>query len=277
MLSDDAHSNISLIVRAILLPSQSRNAFQQRNKQVGFIDRSFTDHHSRSSLQSHTGINIGFWQWSAPSLFILVILSEYQVPDLRKTTTLAIRGTGRFATTDLFPEVIVNLTTGSTGSRITCRTPEVILLTKSQYFFCRNTCFLPVAERLVIIKIDSCPQAFWCKPQPLGSKLPAPGNSFFLKIIADTKVTQHLKKGKMFMVTYLLNISGAKTLLACYQARVRWHLFTQEIRLKLHHAGAGEQQSRVTLRYKGRTGNNFMPFFLKEFQKGGPEFIAGHL
>ena len=174
------------------------------------------------------------------SFFILVILSEYQIPDLGKTTTLAIRGTGRLAATDLFPEVIVNLTAGSTGSRITSRTPEVIFLTKSQYFLCRDTCFLPVAERLVIIKIDSCPQAFWCKLQPLGNKLPRPGNSFSLKVVANTKVTQHLKKGKMFMVTYLLNISGAKTLLTCYQARVRWHLFTQEIRLKLHHPCAGE-------------------------------------
>ena len=134
----------------------------------------------------------------------------------------------------------MNFAAGSAGSGITGRTPEVILLTKSQYFLFRNTCFSPVAERLVIIKIDSCPQAFWCKLQPLGNKLPAPGNSFSLKIVADTKVTQHLKKGKMFMVTYRLNISGAKTLLACYQARVRWHFLTQEVRLKLHHAGAGK-------------------------------------
>jgi hypothetical protein len=77
----------------------------------------------------------------------------------------------------------------------------------------RDTYFLPVVERLFVIKEDSYPQALRCKPQPLGNKFPGPVNCLLLEVITNAKVAQHLKKSKVASVTYQLNIRGTKTLL----------------------------------------------------------------
>ena len=97
-------------------------------------------------------------------VFILVILSEYQIPDLGKTPTIASRGAGSLPTANLFPKVIVNFTARPTRSGVAGWSPEVILFTESQYPLLMNTQLTLVMERLVIIKIDSYPQTLWRKP-----------------------------------------------------------------------------------------------------------------
>jgi len=97
-------------------------------------------------------------------ILALVILGKYQVPNLGKAAAITIWPTGGFATTNIFPKVIVNFTAGSTGPRTTGWSPEVILLTKSLDPMLRNTYFLPVAERFFVIKENSYPKLLWWEP-----------------------------------------------------------------------------------------------------------------
>ncbi|GAI43836.1 unnamed protein product [marine sediment metagenome] len=81
------------------------------------------------------------------------------------------------------------------------------------------------AEGLIVVKEDSYPQPLWWKPQALSNKLPRPIDSLPLKVVADAKVAQHLKKGEVTGVAHRFNISGAKALLTRCQAGARRQCF----------------------------------------------------
>jgi hypothetical protein len=147
-------------------------------------------------------------------LFVLVILGENEVPDFGKTTTIAPREAGSFATTSLYPEVIMNLTARPTRSGITGRTPEIIFLPQPHYPFHRDAHIAPVPEGLVIIKKDAYPETLCGQPQVPGDKLPSPGNSFLLKVVPDAEVAQHLKESQVGGVAHDLNIGSAEAFLA---------------------------------------------------------------
>ena len=53
------------------------------------------------------------------------------------------------------------------------------------------------AKSVVIVKENGYPQVFRRKLQPLGNKFPGPFNRLPFKIVADAKIAQHLKKGKV--------------------------------------------------------------------------------
>ncbi len=130
-----------------------------------------------------------------------------------------------------------------------------MLLAESQYPLLRDTNLPPDTERLVVIEEDSYPEPFPGNFQVLSNKLPRPVNSLLLEIVANAEVTQHLEKGEVRAVAHQLDISGTEALLAGCQAATGRYLFPGEVRLDLHHTGAGKKQGRVAMRYQRGTGD----------------------
>ena len=85
----------------------------------------------KTPVQSLASITDRIRQLRAPSLFILIIRGEYQVPYFRKTATSAVRFTGRLAATNLFAEIIMNLAAWPAGPGTAHRPPEIVLFTES--------------------------------------------------------------------------------------------------------------------------------------------------
>ncbi len=133
VFSHNPDGPVDILVPTIFFPRQAAHVVDQREKQVRFIRRGLALNSRQSSLQSHTGINVRFGQRSAPSVGVLIILSEHQVPYFREATAVAVGPTFSSVTAKLFAKVIMNLAARPTGARITNGTPKVIFVTEAQY------------------------------------------------------------------------------------------------------------------------------------------------
>ena len=80
-------------------------------------------------------------------------------------------------------------------------------------------------------------------------------NRGLFKIIAETEIAEHLKKGVMArgvadIVQIVMLAAGAHATLACHRTRSGRLLHSQKIILKRHHARIGEQQCAVAGRHQ---------------------------
>ena len=111
--------------------------------------------------------------------------------------------------------------------------PEIILLAKPEDPLRRDTDLpVPDLESLLILFIDGRIQPVRRQPHHLRQKFPGPCDSFPLKIIAEGKVPQHLKKGAVARcLSYILQISGPDTLLTGRHSSSGWDLLPGKIGL----------------------------------------------
>ena len=80
----------------------------------------------------------------------------------------------------------------------------------------------------------------------LGEKFPPPRDRFLLEIIPEGEISQHLKKRQVpESLADAFDVRGAQTLLARSSTFVGTGLRVLEVRLELHHPGAGEQQRGI--------------------------------
>ena len=68
-------------------------------------------------------------------------------------------------------------------------------------------------------------------------EIPAPVDSFFLKVIAKAEIPEHFKKSQVRGITYRLDIVSPEALLAGGRAAVSRYGFARKIGFELHHAG----------------------------------------
>ena len=136
----------------------------------------------------------------------------------------------------------------------------------------------PDLIRLIVGGMDGNVQLVAGQFQFFGQELPAPGNDFFLEVIAKGEISQHFKIGMMAgRTSHVFNIAGAHTLLAGgHTGRRRLHLTGKE-RLEGSHAGADQKQGRIILGDQRCTGQPHMPPFFKKFQKPFADFITAHV
>ena len=155
--------------------------------------------------------------------------------------------------------------------------PEVIFQTHDALVG-NSHIFVPDFVSLIVGGVDGNVQLVAGQFQFFGQELPAPGNDFFLEVIAKGEISQHFKIGMVACRTsHVFNIAGAHTLLAGgHTGRRRLHLSGKE-RLERSHAGADQKQGRIILGNQGCTGQAHMSPFFKKFQKPFAEFIAAHV
>ena len=149
-------------------------------------------HYGVGSCQAHTGIDIWCRQSGALTCLILVVLGKNQVPDFGETAARAVRGAGSLPAANLFTKVIVNFAARTTGAGAAGRSPEIILLAKSQYPLLRNTCFAPDAEGLVIIYEDGYPPALRRKPQTPGNMRTSSDTDLLPEALTSATLAHHL-------------------------------------------------------------------------------------
>ena len=101
-----------------------------------------------------------------------------------------------------------------------------------------------------------------------GEEFPSVGNGFFLEVITERPVAEHLEHGVVIcIVSHLFQV----VVLAAYtQAFLSitdtgiWSIgIAKEDVLELVHAGVGEHQRGVVLHHHGGTGHNVVSFILE--------------
>jgi hypothetical protein len=125
-------------------------------------------------------------------------------------------------------------------------------------------------------------------PQPLGlhaphpgNKLPGPGNSLLLVIVAERPVAHHLKEGVMvWRRAHLLQVvqmaRDTHTFLGIGHARVPRLLQAQKDVLELVHPCIGQKQGGITYRHQRGAGNNQVVLAGKKVQEGFSNFCTTH-
>jgi hypothetical protein len=140
---------------------------------------------------------------------------------------------------------------------------------------------VPDGCRFVVILVDADVEPVFVQLQIPGEKFPGIGYRFLLEVIAEGKVAEHLEKGVMpggatdiFQVVVFA--AGPNAFLRTAGPGVVPVLQTEEQVLELVHAGIGEQQRRVILRYEVRTGDDRMASLNKKLQETFPDFFSSH-
>ena len=108
----------------------------------------------------------------------------------------------------------------------------------------------PEAFGFVVFFEHRHPELLRRDSQILGQKFPGEVDGVFFEIIAKAEVAQHLKKsvvtcGIAYVFQVVMLAPGANAALAGRSADVIAVFAAKKHVFKLHHAGVGEQQSRV--------------------------------
>ena len=150
--------------------------------------------------------------------------------------------------------------------------PEVVVLVAVDYMV-GGQILLPATGRLVValqsfvrrafkhggvqvggVKLEHCHQIF-----------PCPADSFFLEVVAETPVAQHLKHGVVVgVVAHFLKVvvlsADTQAFLRVGLAAAFWFRIAEDDVLKLVHSGVGKHKCGVVLYHHGGRGNNKVSF-----------------
>src|ERR1700682_2591268 len=107
---------------------------------------------------------------------------------------------------------------------------------------------MPVAVSILILFINGYRYTVWLKADPFGirEKFPRPSNRFFLEIIANGEVAQHLKKSMMSArFPYIFNIIRTNAFLRVRDTRIIRYHPSIEILLQWSHSCIDPEQRRI--------------------------------
>ncbi|KFB74293.1 MAG: hypothetical protein AW09_000414 [Candidatus Accumulibacter phosphatis] len=139
----------------------------------------------------------------------------------------------------------------------------------------------PDVVGFVVLGIDRHPQAVGGQSIDLDQQFPGVADRVELEVVAEREVAEHFEEGvvtrsvaDVFEVVVLA--AGANAFLRSGRAQVRPFVETEKDVLELVHAGVGEQQRRIGMRYQRTRGNDLVAFGGEEFQELVADFSACH-
>ena len=176
-------------------------------------------------------------------------LHEHEIPDLKpllfgfcRSGSLSISG----------PHVVMQLGAGTAGTRRSGRPEIALVFPVAVDLRIGQTDLAPLVIGVVVIGVHRRDESLLGHADDIGDQLPGPGLCFGLEVVTQREIAEHLKHREMRGVADFINVRRAEALLDRCQPVV-WRLrFAEEIGLERHHAGAREEQSRITRRGERR-------------------------
>ena len=258
----------------------------QALEQIDFIIGMHMLQDRGDALQAHAGIHAGGRQRRQRAVGRTVELHEHVVPDFDETIAIFIRGTGR-ATEVVRAVIVEDFTARAAGTgighlpEIVGRKRRALVVTDADDAFRWQTNLIqPDVVGLVVGVIDRGQQALFRQLPDLGQQLPGPANGFFLEIVTERPVAQHLEEGVVARgVTHRIQIvvfaTRTQAALHIGGAHIAALFRTQEHVLELHHAGIGEQQGGVIARHQRRRRHDGMALGGEEVEKVAADIRGG--
>ncbi len=182
-------------------------------------------------------------------------------------------------------EVDVDFRAGTAGTGI-AHLPEVVMLVAVDDMIGREMLF-PISSSLVVAAQTFLRRAFEnggiktfrVKFKHIDKIFPRPINRFFLEIIAETPVSEHLEHGvvvgihsNLFKVVVLA--ADTQTLLRVGHTLIFSGFVTEDNIFELVHAGIGEHQGRIVLDHHRSGGHDAMSFVAEEILEGFAYFFS---
>ena len=250
MVGDNTERNVRSVAVAVFNVCNFADLFHNVADCVNLKNIAYTLHNARKTLKTHTGVDIRVRQTVVISVFVLVKLREYKVPEFNISVTFTADLAVGFSAAVFFAAVKIYFRAGS--ARALSDFPEIVLFSHTHNSVGRNAHFFrPDVKSLVVVLINCNPKLVHGKFQNLGAEFPRPRSSLIFEIIAERKVSEHFKicaVARSF--AHAFNIGRSDTFLARCNALPRRNFLTGEVRLKRRHAGVYKKQAVVILRNK---------------------------
>ena len=233
----------------------------QRKNQIRFVVVGHLLKNLSHPLQTQSRIDVPVRQRREAPLSVAVVLHEHQVVELDEAVIV-------FEVDALIPElrleVVIDLRTGSTGTRRT-RCPKVVgLIHANNPFGVHPHHIAPDLFSLVVFSKNADDQVFGVDAIDTGTELPCPLNRLLLEVIPKGKIAEHLEKRVMpRRTTHVLDVVGANALLTTRRPRSWPLLLTKEHRLKRQHPSNGEQHRWILWNQRGAWHHLVSPFLVE--------------
>ena len=247
MVGDDAQRDVGLFILLVGNICNAADVLHDVLHGVYLEQVAYILHDAGKALQTHAGVDVWFWHPLVMSVAVRVELREYQVPDFHVAVAVAADLTLRSAAATAFAAVKINFRAGT--ARTGAMLPEVVLFAKANDALRRDAyLFGPDFCRFIVLFVNRNPQLVRRNFQDTGQKFPCPCGCLYLEIVAEGKVSQHLKVGTVAVImSYAVDIRCADTLLAGGHT-VIWRCFqSQEVFFQRRHAGVNQQKALVIL------------------------------
>ena len=153
--------------------------------------------------------------------------------------------------------------------------PEIVFFSEPEDFFFRNTdLFVPDVKGFVVILVYRRIQSLRIQSDRLGQELPAPGKSFFFKIITKGEIPQHFEEGTVTgRLSNVLDVARTDTFLAGSHTGTRRNLRSRKIRFQRRHSCIDQQKALISLRNQREAFHHQMAFALHKIQEHLTKFV----
>ncbi len=194
VVGDHLHRHVGLRRFTEPPPGKRLGLLHDRHDEIGIVVGGGILQNGDDPFEAHAGIDARLGQRRHVAGLVAVELHEHQVPDLKKAVALASQPAVRAAAEGGAP-VDMDFGARTAGAGIAHR-PEIVFFTEPDDPLFRHTDGrLPEVERLVVVKIDRHPELFRRQSAAVGQKVPCKFDGFFLEVVPEGKISQHLEKG----------------------------------------------------------------------------------
>ena len=287
MVGNHTHGDVRLLIVAVLLACYVSDGFQYRLEHVGVVVGGLSLQCAHQSLEAHAGVdNLGGKPFQA-AVCLAVELHEHEVPDFNHLRVVFVHqlAAGYFALLFFRTGVHMDFRTRTARSRIT-HFPEVIVFVAIQNVVFRQE-LLPVRSGFVVAFQSffgatfeyGGVEVFGVEFQYIHQILPCPGDGFFLEVVAERPVAQHLEHGVVVgIVTYFLQVvvfsAYAKAFLRVSNSFVFRRVVAQNDIFKLVHSRIGEHQRGVILNHHRGRRHYLVTFTFEETLERVSDFVC---
>ena len=283
MVGHDAEGHGRIPFRAGLF-RQFSDVVHQRLEHVDLVIRIHALQDGQHALEPHPRVDMTGGQGGQLAVGSPVVLYEDQVPDLHEPLAVPVDPADVirvvFQITMFRPPVIVDFGVGSARAGL-AHFPEIVLLAESQDAAVRHA-RVPLPELLgfVILPVNRRPEPVGGKFPFAGQQFPGPGDGFFLVVVPERPVPQHLEEGLVdgrpaHVLQVVVLAAGPDALLEIHRPRVVPGAPSQEDILELVHPRVGEQQGRIVPGHHAGARHDGVAATLEEPRKRSAQFGSG--
>ena len=277
MVGDYAHGHVNVGVSAVFLVGQLRDFLNQRGEYVGIVVRCLALQGHAQTFEAHAGVDDLCGQGNQRAVGQAVVLHEHEVPDFDYLGMVVVHEAcavdfGAFA---VGTQVDVDFRAGAAWTGI-AHFPEIIVLVAVDDVG-SGQMLLPVTGGFVVTLEALGGRTFeyggvetgGVEVKHVDEIFPGPVDGFFLEIVAERPVSEHLEHGVVVgIVSHLFEVvmlaADTQAFLRVGDAGVFRGLVAEDDVLELVHSSVCEHQGRVVFDYHGCRRNDVVALRLEK-------------
>ena len=250
------------VVLPVAAPRALLAELDQRAEGVGLVDRRHVLQDRRHPVEPHAGVDVLLRQLGQRAVGVQLVLHEHEVPELQ--VALGVVAGAVVVGAERRAAVQVQLRARAARPR-RAGLPEVVLAPEPHDALVGHADRAPALDRLLVgaeaqllvAAEHGDPDGSGVEAEALGGELPGELRRALLEVVADREVAEHLEEGEVARgQPHVLDVGGAKHLLAGGQPPRRRLLLPAEVGLERLHARGGEQHRGVVAgRHQRRRGH----------------------